>query len=278
VFCADPGTVAVLEDAGVDVVALANNHGMDAGSRGCDDTMETLAEHNIAFAGGRPEGSAADDVTYLEVNDTVFAFLAYTDLDFEHGAMCKVDADMENALTRVREARRHAEVVCVSYHWGIEYQKEPTERQVELGQATIDAGADVVLGHHPHVMGGVEWYHDGLILYSMGNFVFDQRDADDGRMNSAIFNLHFTVGSKLGLVIAPLRIPTPAYAPEAASAERAQTILAELVQLSADRGTNLRIEGQKAKGSFIIATPKRPAAPAGSEAQPAASTAERDHA
>ena len=250
-FCADPSTVQALEDAGVDVVAIANNHGLDAGSRGCEDTMATLAEHGVAYAGGRPEGFEPDEVTYLTANGAVVAFLAYTDLSFEHGSMCKVDADMQNALSRVREARNHADIVCVSYHWGEEYEKAPTARQVELGHATIDAGADIILGHHPHVMSGAEWYHDGLILYSMGNFVFDQRDADDGRMNSAIFNLYVTEGKGIDLVITPIRVLPAAYAPRTPTEERGTAVLEELASLSRDLGVELAVEGQKARASFV---------------------------
>jgi len=245
--------VEALEEAGVDVVAIANNHGLDAGGRGCRDTMATLTDHDIAYAGGRPEGFEPDDITYLTVGDAVVAFLAYTDLDFEHGSMCKVDPDMGNALAKVQEARSHADVVCVSYHWGVEYEKRPTERQVELAHATIDAGADVILGHHPHVMSGVEWYHDGLIVYSMGNFVFDQRDADDGRMTSAIFGLDIQVGRGIDLTVTPIRISPQEYAPRTPTEERGQAILRELASLSKDLGVELTIDGQKAHASFTKA-------------------------
>ncbi|MGQ9730270.1 MAG: CapA family protein, partial [Candidatus Zipacnadales bacterium] len=252
VFCADPSTVTVLEQAGVDVVALANNHSLDAGVEGCEDTMEVLAEHQIAYVGGRPTNFDSEEITYLQVEDSIVAFLAYTDLDFEHGAMCKVDEDMQNVLQRVCEARQRADLVCVSYHWGVEYEKVPTERQRQLGHATIDAGADLILGHHPHVMSGVEWYNDGLILYSMGNFVFDQRDAPDGRMNTAIFNVYVTKGERVELVITPFRILRPEYAPRTPTAGEGAKILAELAALSAELGTELRVEGQKAKAIFPL--------------------------
>lgn len=252
VFCADPTTVQVLAEGGVDVVSLANNHAMDAGWRGCEDTMAVLSAHNIAYVGARPEGEAPDEITYLPAGDVLVAFLAYTDLDFEHQSLCKVDEDMQNVLGRVREARNRADVVCVSYHWGVEYQKEPTERQVKLGHATIDAGADIVLGHHPHVMSGVERYRNGLILYSMGNFVFDQRDADDGRMNSAIFSLDVTVGQEINLTITPFHIPREAYAPRPASEQRKKAILAELGELSRSLGTPLEADGQRLRRSFLL--------------------------
>jgi len=258
-FCADPMTAQALDDAGVDIVAIANNHGLDAGTRGCEDTMATLEAHQIAYAGGRPEGFEPDEITYLTANGAVVAFLAYTDLNFVHGSLCKVDEDMQNALARVREARNQADLVCVSYHWGEEYRKDPTARQIELGHATIEAGADIILGHHPHVLSGVERYRDGLILYSMGNFVFDQRDADDGRMNSAIFTLDATIGRSLDLTITPLRIVPADYAPRTPTPERAGAILTELAELSADLGVDLTIESGRARASFVQTPPAPPA-------------------
>jgi poly-gamma-glutamate capsule biosynthesis protein CapA/YwtB (metallophosphatase superfamily) len=251
-FCADPSTVQALLDAGIDVVSLANNHAMDAGREGLEDTMRVLEDNHVAYAGARPGGMAPDEVTYLRVDDCTVAFLAYTDLTVEHGALCKVDEDMQNALARVREARNKADIVVVSYHWGEEYEPAPTPRQRALGHATIDAGADVILGHHAHVMSGVEQYSQGLILYSMGNFVFDQRDADDGRMTSAIFRLRLTPRDRIDLTVTPVRIATPEYAPRPATDERGSEILANLARLSQDLGTPLTVEGQRARASFAL--------------------------
>ncbi len=253
-FCADPSTVQVLLDGGVDVVGVANNHGLDAGTGGCYDTLATLEEHNIAYAGARPKGVEPDDEpTYLTVDDTVVAFLAYDDLSFAR-TLCDVDQDMGNALTQIKEARNNADVTCVSYHWGNEYQKTPTRRQKQLAHASIDAGADIVLGHHAHVMNGVEAYGGGLILYSMGNFVFDQRDAPDGRMTSAIFSMDVTVGKGIDLTISPVRISPQMRAPRTPTQERGTAILRGLAKLSADLGVELTIEGQKARASFATET------------------------
>ncbi len=251
-FCADPGTAQALLDAGIDVVSLANNHSLDAGREGAWDTLRTLEADQIAYAGAYPQGGDRDPIAYLRVNDTIVAFLAYTDLSFEHGSMSKVDPDMQNALAEVREARNKADVVVVSYHWGEEYQVEPTERQKTLGHATIDAGADIILGHHPHVMSGVEQYRRGLILYSMGNFVFDQRDDPDGRMTSAIFHLQVRPQQRIDLMIIPLRIPSPEYAPRLAGQEQRNRILANLARMSGELGTRLRVEGQRASATFIL--------------------------
>lgn len=268
VFCADPDTVQVLLDAGVDVVTLANNHALDAGTRGAEDTMQVLEQNCIAYTGGRPEPMDPEEITYLRLGSTRIAFVAYTDLDVWHESMCKVDDDMANALAHVREAADNADLVIASYHWGVEYEKQPTNRQRELAHATIEAGADIILGHHPHVMSGIEAYRDGVILYSMGNFVFDQREAPDGRMNTAIFNLYVTPGERIDVVIVPLYIPRPDFAPRLVSEERGTEILAELAELSADLGTDLAIEGQKAKAKLALSgavteTAARPTIPPG---------------
>jgi len=251
-FCADPGTVQALADAGVDAVSLANNHSLDAGREGASDTIRTLEANHVAYAGAHPKGAASEEVTYLRVDDTTVAFLAYTDLPFEHGSMCRVDPDMQNVLAKVREARNQADVVVVSYHWGEEYQAEPTARQKALGHATIDAGADIILGHHPHVMSGLEQYGNGLIVYSMGNFVFDQRDDPDGRMTSAIFCLQVRPRQQIDLAIIPIRIPSPEYAPRPASRERGSQVLASLARMSEELGTRLRIEGQRARATLTL--------------------------
>jgi poly-gamma-glutamate synthesis protein (capsule biosynthesis protein) len=166
--------------------------------------------------------------------------------------MSKVGPDMQNVLAKVREARNKADVVVVSCHWGEEYQAEPTARQKALGHATIDAGADVVLGHHPHVMSGLEQYGNGLIVYSMGNFVFDQRDAPDGRMTSAIFRLEVRPRERIDLTIIPIRIPSPEYAPRPAGQEQASQVLVNLARRSEELGTGLRIEGQRARATFTL--------------------------
>ena len=263
-FCAHPRTVQALLDAGVNVVSIANNHTLDAGREGADDTIRTLEANHIAYVGGGPKGSPPDAITTLQVDDTKVAFLAYTDLSFDCGSTCKVDPDMRNALAKVRQARNNADVVVVSYHWGEEYEATPTSRQRALGHATIDAGADVILGQHPHVLSGVEFYHRGLIVYSMGNFVFDQRDAPDGRMTSAIFGLRIVPGQRIDLTITPLRIPSPEYAPRPAGEDRSREILTRLARMSQELGTSLRIDGQKARAGFVLGTASAsPDAPGG---------------
>lgn len=111
-------------------------------------------------------------------------FLAYTNLYPEglvaqDGRLGVSDSRLENILERVREAREEADIVVVSLHWGEEYAPGPSEEQRELARASIDAGADLVIGHHPHVVQEVERYKSGWIAYSLGNFIFDQNFSEE---------------------------------------------------------------------------------------------------
>ncbi|MEK7481019.1 MAG: CapA family protein, partial [Patescibacteria group bacterium] len=88
-------------------------------------------------------------------------------------------ASVESVKKAVEEAKKIHDIVVVSFHFGEEYQKEPTERQRNLAHAAIDAGAKIVIGHHPHVIQPIEEYHGGVVAYSLGNFIFDQYFSQD---------------------------------------------------------------------------------------------------
>src|SRR5690606_2415251 len=98
-----------------------------------------------------------------------------------------------------------SDMVIVSVHWGVEYKAKPNQRQILLGRAMIDAGADVVLGHHPHWTQTVEEYQDGVIIYSLGNFIFDQMWSEETRRGDVVeFKLDKT--GVLGYQVKPIKI------------------------------------------------------------------------
>jgi poly-gamma-glutamate synthesis protein (capsule biosynthesis protein) len=107
----------------------------------------------------------------MEVKGINIGFLAYC-LIGDRTAYCSVDNPSE-IVEDVKKASKEVDTLIVSMHWGNEFIRKPSPQQVELGHAIIDAGAKLILGHHPHVLQGVEQYNDGIIAYSMGNFVFD---------------------------------------------------------------------------------------------------------
>ena len=176
IFRADPAAVEVLKDAGIDIVSTANNHVRDCGPRGIEFTLDLLEKNGIAAVGTAATEAAAHDGRILERNGVKFGFLAYT-YDQANGnhttqdpRVCGLD------IARMRQSVRamKADAVIVSMHAGVEYATKPHPSQVTFARAAIDAGAKLVVGHHPHVIQPPELYNGGLILYSLGNLVFDQ--------------------------------------------------------------------------------------------------------
>jgi poly-gamma-glutamate synthesis protein (capsule biosynthesis protein) len=129
-------------------------------------------------------------------------------------------------------------------HWGDEYQTLPNRRQQATAHVALDAGADVILGHHPHVLQGVEVYKGKLILYSMGNFVFDQREGE--RMESAIFRLLWVEDRGWLVSATPIWIPRARMGPIRPAAARRDKILARLVRISKPLGTTWRVQDGQA--------------------------------
>ncbi len=188
-FRADPRVIEGLRLAGFDVLSLANNHIMDWGQDALEDTITLLKENNIAPVGAGRNYEEANETKFVEINspsarEIRVGFLAYTNL-YPEGLVAGEerpgvsDARLEYVLERVAEARGQADILVVSYHWGEEYATSSSVAQREVARAIIDAGADLVVGHHPHVVQEVEKYKDGWIAYSLGNFVFDQSFSEE---------------------------------------------------------------------------------------------------
>ena len=177
-FRADPVAAGGLARAGLDVAVLANNHSVDCGRDRLAETMETLRQRGIASVGAGEEAAAAAAPLIVERNGLRVAILARSfvlpdRVIYREDAPTVAMYDPETILEEVRAARREADMVIVSLHWGIEYAREPQESQRRIAHALVDAGAALVLGHHPHTPQPVECYRNGLIAYSLGNFVFD---------------------------------------------------------------------------------------------------------
>lgn len=175
---ADPRTVQALTAAGFQVVTLANNHMMDYGPLGLQDTLTALDQAGIAHAGaGMNLENARSAALYTTPDGLKFAFLAYSltfPQEFWAGASRPGTAYGNPAvfLAAIKKAKTAADFVVVSFHWSEELLNYPKDYQKSYARQCIDAGASVVLGHHPHVLQGLEVYHDGLIAYSLGNFAF----------------------------------------------------------------------------------------------------------
>jgi len=180
-FRSPPALAAVLDEAGFDAVSLANNHTFDFGEAGLRDTLTALREVGVpAFGAGLTEAEAHAPLV-LHANGLTVAFLGYNAIP-ETQAAGPVSPGVAWATAQVtadvHAARGLADFVVVTLHAGTEYSRQPAELQRAFARAAIDAGASAVIGHHPHVLQPWERYGDGVILYSLGNFVFDLDPGD----------------------------------------------------------------------------------------------------
>ncbi|WP_139905371.1 CapA family protein [Clostridium thermarum] len=157
-FKGDPSLAESLVTASIEGVNLSNNHIYDYGTKGFTDTIDTLENYDVAYFG---EGYK----WVKEVKGIKFAFLGYQGWVYSQELIDKVKTDIETL--KAEDA-----VVIVSFHWGDEGMYLHNDTQTKLAYFAIDNGADLVLGHHPHVIQGVEKYKDRYICYSLGNFCF----------------------------------------------------------------------------------------------------------
>ncbi|WP_339285289.1 CapA family protein [Oceanobacillus sp. FSL K6-3682] len=168
-----------LKELNFTMLNLANNHMMDYGAEGLNDTISALDNIGLNYVGAGENLEEATAIDYQEVNGLTIATLGYTDalvegfsaLGYRPGV---ARALPDNIFPMIEEANQNADLVFVNMHWGVEYDNQPHPRQTELARAMIDVGADAIIGHHSHVLQEVEKYKDGVIFYGLGNFVFDQ--------------------------------------------------------------------------------------------------------
>ena len=176
VFCGPPQGAISLKRAHISIVSTANNHAYDYGLKGLRETIEFLQRENIAVLGTSTEPQSSYKPWLLPSKEIRVAFLAYTEFVNARGSWKNRISlfDKRRAKNEIDSARTIADVVIVSYHGGTEYSDEPSKFTRAQLRYLADAGADIVLGHHPHVPQGIEARGGRLIFYSLGNFVFHQ--------------------------------------------------------------------------------------------------------
>lgn len=199
VFSGKPEYAAILRLGSVEAVNVANNHSFDFGQIGFDDTLKALQSEGIGYFGnGYVDRRVIKGIEIVNVG--------YTGGRFSIGA----------AMKRVIAAEKKPDnVVIASFHWGVEGLNVPIAEQEQLGRAAIDAGADWVIGHHPHVLQGIEYYKGNPIVYSLGNFVFggNSHPSDtDSMIVQAVFRKNQGTGrmEREELRVIPVRITTAA--------------------------------------------------------------------
>lgn len=178
VFTFSPNILPVLENAGFQAVNIGNNHIMNFGSIGLEETRTFLDSYGIHFFGD--PYSEKYRTTGLLVDTVAVGFVNYNQFE---------NPNVEQTLADIDSFRSDADLIVVFTHWGDEYELEPNARQIELAHQFVDAGADLIIGTHPHVVQNKERYRGKYIYYSLGNFIFDQY-FDDNVKCGAIAEIH----------------------------------------------------------------------------------------
>lgn len=233
VFRSNPGTEQALKQAGFSVLSLANNHTPNFGEKGLKDTFNYLENVGVKYVGAGKDEQEASQPVYIETKGIKFAFLAYNDTDvvptnYEASENHAGTAFMriEKTTEVVKEAKQEADFVIVSMHAGTEYTDKPNDSQVNFAHAAIDAGADLIIGHHSHVVQTMEEYKGKYIFYSLGNFVFDQMSSQATKEGLAI-KVYFTKNEISKISISPVVMDNFAQ-PRIANNNEAEKILKRL--------------------------------------------------
>jgi poly-gamma-glutamate synthesis protein (capsule biosynthesis protein) len=189
-----------LKAAGVDVATLANNHTLDYGRVGLDDTLNAAKQRSFPIVGAGENAAEAYAPWITEVKGVKIAFLgmstvnelASTWVAKDNRSGLAMGQDQQRAVQAVRDAAAKADVVVVDMHWGTEYNSCPTAGQKSLAQALVDAGADIIVGSHVHQFQGQGWLGKTYVFYGMGNFLWWYNDAATNDTGVVRVTLHGT--------------------------------------------------------------------------------------
>jgi len=248
-FRSPPKAAKSLREAGFSILTLANNHILDYGNDGLMDTISYLEYYGIRHAGAGQNLVEARKPSIVEVDGKRIAFLAYSltypDEFFagpdRHGTAPGYPSFVAEDI---RAAKRVSDHVFASFHWGRELERTPRPYQVRIARLAVDAGADVVLGHHPHVLQGIELYKGKVIFYSLGNFTFGSSSKHADRSIIARIKLGKAIE---GIEIIPLNVLNREvrYQPAVLTGEKGDILIARLNFLS--RGMGARIVQKNGK-------------------------------
>ena len=202
-FNIDPAYAYVLPQNSIEAVSLANNHVMDHGTEGYEDTKKTLDDVGVKF-------STSEDIGLFSVKGITIAMLSYLCIDRYDKPVGGYDNLYDKVAADIATLKQQYPIVIVSFHWGNELDYTPTERQKKMGHIAVDAGADLVVGHHSHRINPIEEYNGVYICYSLGNFCFAGNDKPKD-MNSYVFQTRFKINkdgdiSNTGFRIIPIQI------------------------------------------------------------------------
>ncbi len=246
VFKSPPDKVApALRNAGFTLMNLANNHIMDYGIEGVGDTINALRANNILTVGTGDNLRLARQGTIIHIKNKRVGFLSYSltfpkefwATDLSPGTAFGHEHEIREDINRMK---KEADIVVVSFHWGQEKITELRDYQPLLAHAAIDEGANLILGHHPHVLQAIEQYRHGIILYSLGNFTFGSYSTN--AINSVVASINFRQGVFESLELTPINVLNidVNFQPRKLENEQALEVIQQLNNLSEATQTRLK--------------------------------------
>jgi len=201
-----PKAAEGLASTGFDIMTLANNHIMQHGREATIETVACLREKNIQVSGLQIDEINLSNEVVFEKNGLKLGFLSYNDRPEQYHLDARLDApfDLDSVKREIERLKTQVDCLIVSLHWGDEYMIYPSADQVRVAHQLVDQGVDLILGHHPHVLQGIETYHRTPIVYSLGNFVFDMPGEEFQR--SMIFDCTLSSSGVTGYSVIPVHI------------------------------------------------------------------------
>jgi len=265
----DPLVLTGLKRVGYNALSIGNNHIMDYGPEGLTMTMQRLEEQEMQYVGASRKTYPAYQPAVFDVGGQRVVILGYVSPSTEltHGLIYAdeltaglIRFDPKRAVADIKKEKENgADVVIISVHWGVEVCHYPLPEQIAQAHDLIDAGADIILGHHPHIFQGIERYQRGVICYSLGNFIFGEFKLPSGKMEhwadkhrlTAYINFQIEPDHKIDFDIVPMWIG-PDMIPKVLTGEQKDKALDKIRQFSQYLGDehypkfyNQRVQRQK---------------------------------
>ncbi|SCG81833.1 PGA biosynthesis protein capA [Proteiniborus sp. DW1] len=247
-YRAKPETLQGLVNAGVKGVSLGNNHSLDYGRECFVETLDNLEKYNIKYTGGGRNIKDALEPAIWEINGLKIGFIGFSRVtphvdwyatESRAGIVNGYDSNANNVIQAVKQAKEKVDFLIVSLHWGTELADYPRDNDVTIAKELIDNGADCIMGHHPHVLQGIEFYNNRPIVYSLGNFVFGAK-VGARTSQTMIFNMEINKDGIINTSIVPGIIK---FGKPTISEEDRETIISLINRLSADWGTKVLEDG-----------------------------------
>jgi len=246
-FITPPHCISGLSEAGFDLVSLANNHIMDYGAGALKTTLSLLKEEGIGFSGAGLDIEEARRLAIVERRGLKVGLLSYSKTfptGFYAGRRRPGTAPgYEGHLKQdIPKSKEDVDFLIVAFHWGGEWSSEPRPYQTYLGRMAVDLGADLVVGHHPHVFQGIEVYKSAIIAYSLGNFVFGSLSK---KARGILLRVKVREGRIVEGEVLPLRVRNDvvSYQPAILKGREAEVEIDEIKELSLPFGTEILLKG-----------------------------------